>query len=97
MTYREGKEPVANVICSGNPQVIEVLTVDYKNDSVLYMLKVYEETPSIRSLNSRSYSSLTTFYYGWWSKGIENVLCSVIVRETFKSHLSYCKRISSFN
>ena len=68
VTYREGKEPVANVICSGNPQVIEVLTVDYKNDSVLYMLKVYEETPSIRSLNSRSYPGKSTNKVSFISK-----------------------------
>lgn len=55
------------------------MTVDYKNDSVLYMLKVYGENPSIWSLDSRSYRLFTTFYCGWWSKGVENVLCSVIV------------------
>ena len=88
VTYKEGKEPGANVICSGNPQVTGVMTVDYKNDSVLYRLKVYGDNPNIWSLNSRSYSLLTTFYCGWWSKRVENVLCSVIAWVTFKSHIT---------
>lgn len=41
MTYREGKEPVAKSSVLETHKLLGVMTVDYKNDSVLYMLKVY--------------------------------------------------------